>query len=346
MLSNTILNPDFMRRVFTILLFATLSLYTLNANESLNILFYNVENLFDTEDDPNTNDDEFTPQGDKFWNSTRYWNKINNISKTIVATTPINAPEIIGLCEVENETVIKDLVERSPLKQIGYHYFITSSNDKRGIDVALLYKPTRIQPISNESLYVDIWKINRSTTRDILHVTCRTNSGDTLDIYVCHWPSRLGGIKKSDPLREAAATVLKESVGQLFIERESANIIIMGDFNDQSDSPSIKNVLGAKKISDANVAKNIDLVTLFSSTHDGTYKYQGVWEQYDHFIVSGNMINGLGMFNVASFNVCRAPFLLEDDKVYGGKKPFRVNNGYRYQNGYSDHLPILLELEF
>lgn len=329
-------------------LFITVCFYsaTILAQESITVAFYNVENLFDTVDNPLTNDDEFTPDGDRRWNNSKYWDKLQNISKTIVAIDGENSPELIGLCEVENDTVIKDLIERSPLRHIGYQYTITQSKDKRGIDVALIYKHNYFKITRSESLSVDISHINGSTTRDILHVTGRVVSGDTVDIYVCHWPSRLGGVEETNPLRKKAATVLKESIEKVYDDRRKPYIIIMGDLNDGSESPAVRDVLCAKPSTGAYNYNDRTLVTMLDECTDGSYRYNGEWETYDHFIISASFTNELGCLSAVNARICNFDFLLEEDKKYGGKKPFRNFNGYRYQNGYSDHLPIALEIEY
>ena len=335
-----------MKKLISLLITAFFYSATMLAQESMTVAFYNVENLFDTVDNPLTNDDEFTPNGDRHWNSSKYWDKLQNISKTIVAIDKDNAPEIIGLCEVENDTVIKDLIERSPLRHIGYQYTMTQSKDKRGIDVALIYKRNYFKLTKSESLSVDISHINGSTTRDILHVTGRVVSGDTVDIYVCHWPSRLGGVEETNPLRKKAATVLKESIKKVYNDRRKPYIIIMGDMNDGCESASIRDILRAKSSDRAYYLKDDELVTLLDNCPDGSYRYNGEWVTYDQLIVSGSFTNELGCLSATNARICNFDFLLEDDTKYGGKKPFRNFNGYRYQNGYSDHLPIALEIEY
>lgn len=335
-----------MKKQFLIILFYSFISSCAIAQEKLTVVFYNVENLFDTVDDPLTNDDEFTPNGDRHWNNTKYWNKLEHISKTLVAIDEDNAPELIGLCEVENSTTIKDLTERSPLRHIDYKYIITQSDDKRGIDVALLYKQQYFKVIHSEELKVDISQINGNTTRNILHVNGRIISGDTVDIYVCHWPSRLGGVKETNPLREKAAKVLKSSINQITDIRRKPYIIVMGDLNDNAESSAIRDVLQAKPLADSYNLKDHQLVTLLDDCSNGSYRYNGEWETYDHFIVSGSFTNGLGCLSATDAQICSFDFLLEEDDKFGGVKPFRTFYGYRYQNGYSDHLPISFEIEY
>ena len=334
------------KKHFIILLLGLLPIVSLTPQESMTVVFYNVENLFDTVDDPNTDDDEFTPNGDRKWNSSKYWNKLEHISKTLVAIDEENAPEIIGFCEIENETVISDLVNRSPLRHLDYSYVVTESKDRRGIDVALLYKKRYFRIISSNEIEVDISALNGRATRDILHITGRVATGDTVDIFVCHWPSRLGGIDETNPLRAKAAGVLKKSIEQLYKTRRKPYIIAMGDFNDDSEALSIREVLGAYPSEKAYQLEDRNLVTLLDHQHNGSYRYNGEWETYDHFIVSATFTNGTGCLQATNAGICNLDFLLEDDTKYGGKKPFRNYNGYRYQNGYSDHLPIVFNIEY
>lgn len=339
--NNRIVKKQLLLLSLSIILSANIS-----GQEKMTVAFYNVENLFDTVDNPATNDDEFTPEGDRRWNSSKYWNKLEHISQTLVAIDQENSPEIIGLCEIENETVIKDLTERSPLRHIGYSFVVTESKDARGIDVALIFKKSYFRLIKSEELEVNIRPINGKTTRNILHVTGRVATGDTVDIYVCHWPSRLGGVNESDPLRAEAAKVLNSSVNQVTESRRKPYIIVMGDMNDGCESASIRDILRAKSSDRAYYLKDDELVTLLDNCPDGSYRYNGEWDTYDQLIVSGSFTNELGCLSAKNARICNFDFLLEDDTKYGGKKPFRNFNGYRYQNGYSDHLPIAFDIEY
>ena len=334
------------KKHFIILLLGLLPIVSLSSQESMTVVFYNVENLFDTVDDPNTDDDEFTPNGDRKWNSSKYWNKLEHISKTLVAIDEENAPEIIGFCEIENETVISDLVNRSPLRHLDYSYVVTESKDRRGIDVALLYKKRYFRIISSNEIEVDISALNGRATRDILHITGRVATGDTVDIFVCHWPSRLGGAEETNSLRKKAATVLKESITKVYNDRRKPYIIIMGDLNDGSESPAVRDVLSAKPSTGAYHYNDRTLVTILDKCTDGSYRYNGEWETYDQFIISASFTNELGCLSATNARICNFDFLLEEDKKYGGIKPFRNFNGYRYQNGYSDHLPVAFEIEY
>lgn len=311
----------------------------------MNIMFYNSENLFDTVDNPDKNDDEFLPSSARRWTNKRYWNKLNNMCKVIAAVDEENAPEIVGLCEVENDSVLYDLTCRTQLKTLGYDYVVTDSPDERGINVALLYKKDFFKMLSYESLPVDLRPAGGSATRDILHVTGRMVNGDTLDLYVCHWPSRIGGVEESEPRRRIAAEVALNSIRKVFEKRRKPYVVLMGDLNEGSDDPAVRKTLKAHRLAEGEQLDDRELVTMMDG-QTGSYRYEGAWDTYDQFVVSASLLNELGCTGVDAVEICRLDFVLEEDKKYGGEKPFRTYNGYRYQNGYSDHLPINLWLHY
>lgn len=324
------------------LLFSVLSY----SQQSMTVMFYNSENLFDTDDDPVKDDDAFTPDGDYHWNRSRYWNKLDALSKVIVAADEDQAPALVGLCEVENETVLNDLTTRSALREAGYRFVMTDSPDSRGIDVALMYRRSFFRLLSHESLRVNLRPYGGGATRDILHVTGLLESMDTLDIYVCHWPSRYGGTDESEPRRICAAGVVRASVDSIFRVRLKPYVIVMGDLNEGPDDPAVRIGLKAHPRSEGRNLDDRELVTVMDALDEGSYKYQGVWDKYDQYVVSASLLNGLGCTEMTGVEIMRPGFLLADDDSYGGVKPFRTYNGRRYQGGYSDHLPIKMILEF
>ena len=325
-----------MKRLLLFLVVCTLVPLTLCSQQSMTLMFYNCENLFDPDDDPLKDDDDFTPDGDYHWTRSRYWDKLDAVSKVIAAADEDQAPALVGLSEVENETVLKDLTQRSALRGAGYSFVMTDSPDRRGIDVALLYRRSYFRLIGQESLRVNLRPLGGGDTRDILHVTGVLENHDTIDVYVCHWPSRYGGTEQSEPLRVCAARRLRASADSLFNVRRKPYILIMGDLNEGPDDPAVSDVLVAGS----------DLVTVMDQLEGGSYKYDGHWEKYDQFIVSGSFTNGLGCTELLEAEYMNLPFLLTDDDNYGGRKPFRTFNGRRYQGGYSDHLPIKMSIGF
>lgn len=319
---------------------------TASSQSTMNVMFYNTENLFDTEDNPLKNDDEFTPDGTKTWTEKRYWNKLANVGRVIVAVDEDNAPELIGLCEVENERVLTDLTKRTALRSLHYDYVVTDSPDQRGINVALLYKKHWFKLISVESLNVNLRPAGGGPTRDILHVTGRIMTGDTLDIYVCHWPSRINGVSETESRRAIAAKVAMSSIRDVFAEREKPYVILMGDLNEGPSDPAVRNVMKAGYPNDVENMSDTAMVALMYGEKPGSYRYDGEWNTYDQFVVSASFLNGLGCTAIENVRIGAFDFILEEDDRYGGRKPYRTYNGRRYQNGFSDHLPIALDLAY
>lgn len=307
------------------------------------VMFCNVENFFDTRNDSLTNDDEFTPEGRLHWTFKRYIDKQNIIYKTIVAAGEGILPDVIGMCEVENRTVLSDLINRTPLSKFPYRIVHANSPDQRGIDVALLYNSATMQLLSHRYIRV---KKRGLRTRDILY--CRMKAGrDTCHFFVNHWPSRSGGRLESDDNREAAARTLRKVTDSLFAQNRHARILIMGDFNDEPKDESLSgSLLSAidlrKPVSGAlyNLSK-----TPAGGDFRGTIKYRGEWSIFDQIIVSGAMLGKKGLHVLPDgYRIFGASFLLVPDEQYNGKRPNRTYNGMRYAGGFSDHLPVFMDL--
>lgn len=318
------------------------------SKEPFRVMFYNVENLFDTRNDTLKEDDQFLPEGFMHWTPYKYWTKLRNLTRVITAVGEMYSPALIGLCEVENDSVIFDLTKRSPLRAQEYQYIVTDSPDERGIDVALLYQPHQFRLLERDEYVIAFQQQDRRPTRNILHVVGQVINGDTLDLFVCHFPSRSEGRQQTEQARLEAASVLRRKCDSIFSLRERSHILIMGDFNDHPEDKSLSQVLEAKKC-EGNLKKK-ELYNLFygsvTNNEKGTYKYQGRWEVLDQFIVSGNLLIPDGSITVSrgSAEIFKAPFLLEEDKRYYGMKPFRTNQGPRFLGGFSDHLPIRMDL--
>jgi endonuclease/exonuclease/phosphatase family metal-dependent hydrolase len=210
------------------------------------LLFYNVENLFDILNDPRKDDDAFTPGGDRRWNSYRLKHKVNNIYKAIAAASEFSVPAVIGLCEVENIYVLEMLARQTGLKNHDYNIIHRESADRRGIDVALLYRPVDFKVLDTIFKQIDFPFDGSATTRDILYIKGIAGISDTLHLYVNHWPSRWGGQGATERYRNHAAWVLRSLTDSVFKEDPLAKIIIMGDFNDEPENSSLKDHLGAK----------------------------------------------------------------------------------------------------
>lgn len=333
-----------------------LSFTEIVSQNNFRVMFYNVENLFDTFDNPVKDDNDFLPDGFMNWTPWKYRKKLRNITSVITAVGGMHSPALVGLCEVENDSVMYDLINRSPLRAQGYEYVMTDSPDIRGINIALLYQRQQFKLLKSTEYVIELGEKNRRPTRNILHVTGLIINGDTLDVLVCHFPSRSGGQKETEKARIESAKALRNRVDSLISKRDTANIIIMGDFNDQPNDKSMSAVLRANcnnipSDSESSETKNEkELFNLFRSgeidNDKGTYKYQGKWYINDHIIVSGNLLNAKNPIIVknSEVNIYAGDFLLEDDLKYYGKKPFRTNMGPRYNDGFSDHLPIYMDL--
>ena len=322
-----------MRILLTLLLTMT-SLLTV-AQDRLTIVELNAENLFDTRHDTLKNDHEFLPDSPRHWTRTKYWEKLNRIGQTIIAcgedSSGWHLPDIVGLCEVENDSVLFDLTRRSLLRKARYEYVMTASGDVRGIDVALLYSPFSFRLIKADTIHV-VPLADMRPTRDILHVEGEIGSGDTLHVFLLHAPSRMGGELYSRPFRKHVMSRLCDVVDSLRSQHADPKLLVMGDFNDYADSPSLQLAYGHGLINVSSEAQG-------RNGAKGTYRYHGEWGSLDQMLVSENLRSW-----VAGCRIHDAPFLLEEDTKYGGVKPRRNYNGMRYNNGFSDHLPLVLHL--
>jgi len=318
---------------------------------NMRIMFYNVENLFDTFDDTLKIDESFLPKGDHYWTSNKYYKKINNISKVITAVGQWELPEIIGLCEIENRKVLEDLTKKTALKKFKYRIIHKESPDRRGIDVGFLYRPDRFFPISYEAIRVKFPFDANKPTRDILYVKGTNTYKDTLHIFINHWPSRWGGQTETDRKRQFAASVLRAKVDSLFKTDNNPNIIILGDLNDYPTNNSVVKVLKAHI--DFSVKTDFIPEELYNLAwylqeikEKGTHKHKGEWGVLDQIIISGSMLNPDNKIHTSPDNAHTfdAPFLLEADNNYTGEKPFRTYIGFKFHDGYSDHLPVYIDL--
>jgi hypothetical protein len=310
------------------------------------IMFYNVENLFDTEDDSLKNDDEFLPEGVRYWSDKRFFNKLTHVSQVIMAASKGSLPSVIGLAEIENSKVLDLLLYKTPLGNLGYKYVHKESPDMRGIDVAFLYRKDCFTPISYQAIPVINPEDSTFKTRDILYVK-GILSNDTIHFFVNHWPSKYGGTLETKSLRALAANTLRTYTDSILTLNSQSKIIIMGDFNDSPVDESIKDVLEAKKAEQE--IEEMNLYNLGFQTFEkgiGSNKYQEKWELIDQFIVSGSLLTGKGLItNPNLFTVFKAPFLVEKDENHLGEKTNRTYIGFKYHGGFSDHLPILLDLQ-
>lgn len=297
--------------------------------QPLTVMSYNCENAFDTIHDVGKNDQAYLPDSPRRWTRNRMYRKLKNIGKVIAAVGDTRPVDIICLAEVENDTVLSYLLRRTPLASVGYEYVMTNSADQRGIDVAMVYSPFTFHPINHHAI-----RAGTSTpTRDVLYVS-GTAGTDTLDIYVAHLPSKLNG-KTGEKNRRIVAEAIMRSVDSLKTVRRQPRIIVLGDFNDGPRSKLIRTAFGSLVcLSESYQLLNKDARYKVG----GSYKYQGTWDCIDQIFVSPNLSRSRAF-------IANLPFLLEEDNKYGGLQPSRTYIGYKYNNGYSDHLPILLQID-
>ena len=309
------------------------------------VMFYNAENLFDPFNDSLKRDDEFTPDGSRHWTWTKMTKKVNGIYKTIMALGEIDPPVLVGMCEIENRIVLKQLTNNTPLERYEYHIIHRDSPDSRGIDVALLYRPDRFKLIEKRFFSVKFPDNPNRKTREILYA-CGMLGSDTLHVFVNHWPSKFGGKLESIPGRMAAAHTLRHKVDSIRIFYPQARILIMGDMNDEPEGTPTTEGLGAcLNTTDHCPANLINVSAILKARGQYSYKYQGVWGIIDHIIVSRSLLRPQGLStSIDRAGVFAPEFLLEEDRTYTGQKPYRTYVGYKYIGGFSDHLPVYIDL--
>lgn len=316
------------------------------AQPSSRCMFYNVENLFDTHNDSLTLDDEFTPHSARAWSYKKYLAKLNHIFKVISAVGNPQPPDMVGLCEIENRQVLKDLLHKTPLRQAGYLIVQEESPDHRGIDVALLFNPKHISLLKHNAITLRFPFDSTKATRDILYAKLLWHEHDTLHLFVNHWPSRWGGALLTEPYRCHAASVLRQQCDSLLRQQPHARIIIMGDFNDYPTNKSMLQWLRAAAVPDSLHLCNL-MHPMKMAGEGGTHKHMAEWGCLDQIIVSPACLGkpGQGAHVVgAKAHIFAPSFLLMPDKKYLGQKPFRTWQGYEYVAGFSDHLPIYIDI--
>ena len=311
---------------------------SMQAQDHFTFVELNCENLFDCQHDSLRNDYEYLPTSAKKWDKTRYWKKLNNIAREIIACGEggdgaWSLPDMVALCEIENDSVCRDLTRRSLLRQARYDYILTESNDERGIDVALLYSPFSFQLLNHYSLRVSPVE-GRHATRDVLYASGIIATGDTLHVMVVHAPSRRSDAKQAEAYRMEVMHRVMSSVDSVRALSPEARIIVAGDFNAYNNEKTLQ-YLSDRGLTDASCDAQ------GQNGARGTYKYMGEWGSLDHIFLSASMLVHVHDCRIADF-----PFLLEDDKRYGGVRPKRTYIGPRYQkSGFSDHLPLVLRLK-
>ncbi|MBQ6071454.1 MAG: hypothetical protein IKQ75_03005 [Bacteroidales bacterium] len=312
------------------------------------VAFYNVENLFHPSDDSLTADEAFTPTGSYHWSYAKYYRKISNVAKVLIAMGRGHPPAVVGLAEIECEQVLKDLCYHSPLRKFGYRYVHHDSPDRRGVDVALLYRDSLVSVVRERKLSVRFPFDTLARTRDLLYVCLRFPEGDSLHVIVNHWTSRYGGYAATVPKRNVCADVARACVDSVLAGDSSANILLMGDFNDYPTDVSMERHLRARRYSPDNGGDTLyNLMYAFEKESNmGSHKHEDFWGCLDQMVVSRALMFGTGGMCIVGrrAHVFRDDFLLVPDEKYGGVKNYRTFLGPRYVGGFSDHLPVFMEV--
>ena len=308
--------------------------------------FYNVENVYDTIDAPGVDDAEWLPTSAKQWNSERYYRKLEKTATVLGAMGKELHPlglALFGLSEVENREVVEDLVATPPLKERGYRVVHEDSPDRRGVDVALVYNPALYKVYAHKAYRLNMADTS-FRTRDQLLVS-GVLDGDTTHVIVCHWPSRRGGEKASQPKREAAAELGRHIIDSLMAINPRARVMLMGDLNDDPTNASIARFLKAngdktKAVGDA----------LYNPMYDpfqkgiGSLAWRDSWNLFDQIIVSPSLVTGAGgRYKYYGVRIFNEPYLRQTEGAFAGY-PNRTYVGDTYQDGYSDHFPVFVIL--
>ncbi len=310
--------------------------------------FYNFENLFDTLDTPNVKDTEFSPQGSKVWNSDKYNEKIANMAYVVSQLgTELNPKGIalLGVAEIENDTVVMDVLNHPLLKDRNYGLIHHSSQDFRGIDVALIYRTDIFKPIKDSIYAIEIFdKGERKYTRDILMVTGELD-GERIHLMVNHWPSRRGGEKKTAPRRNKGAAICKSIIDSIRVHEPNVKAFVMGDFNDNPNDESLSGIL--KGIDKKNKVKGDmmfnPMLAMFKKGF-GSNAYRDTWSLFDQILLTPGLIkdaeNG---FIYHKAEIYDEKYLKTASGRYKGY-PKRTFSGDTFVGGYSDHFPVYVHL--
>lgn len=313
-------------------------------HQKFSVVFYNTENLYDTIDSPGIDDADFTPDTRIPWTSARFKKKLERMADVLGSIASPRMPDIIGLAEVENRAVLESLILTGKIKGAGYDIIHYDSPDERGSDVALLYRRDSFKITGSEAIKVK-FRNSDDKTRDILSVKGKMSGGQTLHIMVNHWPSRREGTKESEYKRVDAAAILRQKVDKILREDPAADIVIMGDFNDEPADRSIRETLQAlPPVKPYAPGSLYNLLYPEFSRGEGTTYYRS-WDMFDQVIVTGNLLDRTKGFycTPGSASVYRAARLIHRDRN-GAARPNRTM-GDKYYGGYSDHLPVILVLE-
>ena len=339
-----------MKKTVLMLCMALFTVATLSAQDKpYSVVFYNLENLFDIYNDPETHDDEFTPTGVKQWNETRYQKKLWNMERVLfdIAAQQKDYPIVIGVSEVENRNVLEDLISQPKLKGANYRICHYDSPDARGVDVAFLYRADVFKLEGSDNIKLHVEGLPNFRTRDLV-VMWGTIEDEPFYFLVSHWPSRLGGKEASQFKRDACAKQIREIKDSLLRENPATKVIVMGDFNDDATDDSIVEVMGAKgNVKDLVPGDFFNPYNAMLRAGLGTLAYQDEWNLFDNICVTENLVNAekgkLHIIKGKKFygNIFTRPYMLQLEGQYKNY-PLRTFVSNNFQDGYSDHFPVFI----
>jgi predicted extracellular nuclease len=336
----------FSPRLWVIAIFSFISVSVIGQKPVARIAFWNVENFFDTINDPKINDEEFLPDGKMKWTSERYNAKINNLAKVILAIGDGKGPDMLGMSEIENEGVLIDLTQKTDLKKLNYGIVHYDSPDKRGIDVALIYKKDKFKVLDSKAVFVPM-PVDTILTRDILVVKGVLNKKDTMWICVNHWPSRRGGNDEaSEERRMFAAKKLHMTIVSILKINSHAKIIAIGDFNDE---PTNKSIMSLKcPVVDNDTIHYVgdcmtDLMDSLKAAGDGSYHYRKEINMLDNILIDDNFKTKKGVY-IINAHIFKQDFMIGTNYKDDPPGPLHTYAGTRYIGGYSDHFPVYADI--
>lgn len=340
-----------MKKTFLTLLMVSV-FFAIFAQKPYMVVFYNLENFFDTINDPETRDDEFTPDGSRKWNTVKYNKKLNNMERVLfdIASVQKTYPAVIGVSEVETRGVLEDIVSTPKLAPANYRIVHYDSPDRRGIDVGFLYRPDIFKLEGSAEIPFKMPGQPNFLTRGFVTMW-GTIDDEPFFFLVSHWPSRLGGKEASSPKREAAGRAIRLIKDSVLKNNPSTKVVIMGDLNDDATDKSIvdPDCLGAKaKVKDLQTGDFYNPFIDVLKAGMGTLAYQDSWNLFDNIIVSENLVNDkeglrLKKSDGSKYNgyIFRRPYMVQQSGQYRGY-PLRTFVGTNFQDGFSDHFPVYI----
>lgn len=315
---------------YLLLIIFTLCHYTLSqAQRSDVVLFYNVENLFDTINNPQKADEDFLPLADREWNSEKYQTKISRIADIIANAASADLPTLVGFAEVENRSVVEDIAHSEAIASANYEVCHFDSPDERGIDVAMLYRPDRFKLKGCRAIRV----ATQNPSRDMLTLWGEISGRETF-IALLHWPSRIGGVKFTENERRTSARQLRSVIDSVHRANPHTQIIVMGDMNDNPNNKSIREDLRARH--NPRLASELYNPFVRGRTHRGSSVYDGRWNMYDNIVVSQN----IPLRPISRKN--KGGILKNRDLLDQRGRPLPTYRSTEYLGGVSDHLPIYI----